>query len=248
MLEFDAVSKTHPGARAPALDRVSLRVPPGATCAILGSSGSGKSTLLRLANRLLDPDAGAIRVAGRAHNTIPLRELRQAIGYVFQRGALFPHLTVAGNVAAGPETAGWPARRVRARVRETLEAVALDPAAFAARYPRELSGGEYQRVAVARALATDPALLLMDEPFSALDGVTREKLQALVLDMKARLRKTILFVTHDLFEALLLGDTVAVLHAGRLEQTGPPAELRARPATPFVRNLFEAPLRLLNRT
>jgi osmoprotectant transport system ATP-binding protein len=247
MIRFEHVTKQYAHQPRPALDDVSFEVPPGSTCAILGSSGSGKTTLLRCVNRLCDDFAGGVRFDGRDVRSLPVGELRRGIGMVFQHGALFPHRTVADNIATVPRLLGWPRARIRERIGELLQLVGLDAAHFAGRYPRQLSGGERQRVGVARALAADPPVLLLDEPFGALDGLTRERMQDEVQRLKETLRKTMLLVTHDLFEALRLGDSIAVLHEGRLEQAGPPAELRERPATPFVRELFETPARLLGR-
>jgi osmoprotectant transport system ATP-binding protein len=247
MIEFEGVTKRYPGRAQPALDGVTFSIPAGKTGVILGSSGSGKTTLLRTVNRLCDDFEGTVRVDGRDVRSVPLKDLRRGIGFVFQHGALFPHFTVAHNISTVPRLLWWSNDRVNARVQELLEMVGLDPEKYAGSYPTQLSGGERQRVGVARALAADPPVLLMDEPFGALDGLTRERLQNEVLRLKETLHKTMLVVTHDLFEALLLGDVIAVLHEGRLEQVGTARELHERPASDFVRHLFEAPARLLDR-
>lgn len=245
MIEFSQVSKSFPGTGPPAVDRVSFRIEAGETVVLLGSSGCGKSTTLRLINRILDPDSGRVLVRGRATAETPLLQLRRSIGYVIQDVGLFPHWTIEQNVAAPLRISGVPPAERRARSRRMLETVELDPEEFARRYPDELSGGQRQRAGVARALVGDPDVLLMDEPFGALDGVTRESLQQETARLNRELGKTILLVTHDLFEALALGDRIGVMHEGRLEQIGTKAELLQRPATPFVRELFEKPARQL---
>ena len=198
----------------------------GETVVLLGRSGSGKTTLLKTINRLVAPDGGSIRFDGR-----PLAEwdpirLRRRMGYVIQDAGLFPHWRVAENVALAPRLEGWPPERTAQRVDEVLEAVGLPPAEFRGRYPRELSGGQRQRVGIARALAADPPVLLLDEPFAALDPITRVELQRLFLELRARVRKTALFVTHDVREALRMGTRVALLNRGVMEMIAPPAEFR----------------------
>ncbi len=245
MIELTRVSKSFPGMERPAVDGVSLSIQAGETLVLLGSSGSGKSTLLKLINRLLEPDAGEIRVNGEPVADQPVLKLRRSMGYVIQNVGLFPHWTVEGNVGGPLRMAGGSTVRRRERSRELLTMVGLEPTEFGDRYPDELSGGQQQRVGVARALANDPDILLMDEPFGALDGVTREKLQQEVLRLKRELGKTILLVTHDLFEALALGDRIGVMHEGRLEQVGTREEVLQKPATPFVRELFGKPAKQL---
>ena len=193
---------------------------------LLGESGCGKTTTLRLINRLLVPTAGEVLVEGRATTAWDEIELRRRTGYVIQEAGLFPHFTVARNVGLVPTLAGWADERVRARVNELLELVGLEPQRFAARFPRELSGGQRQRVGVARALAADPPLLLLDEPFGALDPLTRASLQREFVSLRARLAKTCVFVTHDVREALMLGTRIALMEAGRIRLLAAPAEFR----------------------
>lgn len=241
MIELRQVSKSFDDGRTQAVAELDLLVPTGETMVLLGSSGCGKTTTLKMINRLVLPSAGQILLAGRPVDTLDVVNLRRSIGYVFQGIGLFPHLTIAENVAVVLRLLGRPRRVRQERAAELLDLVGLSPATFHDRYPDELSGGQQQRVGVARALAADPAFLLMDEPFGALDAVTREGLQREVLRLKERLGKTIVFVTHDVFEALTLADQVAVMHEGRLEQVGTPKELLTRPATDFVRELFGKP-------
>ena len=245
MIRLKNVSKSYDGGRTYAVRDVSLEVPKGKTLVLLGSSGCGKTTTLKMINRLAEPGSGAIEVNGVDVAGQDLTALRRSIGYVSQRVGLFPHMTVEENVGIGLRLAGEPESRRRARVRELLETVELAPESFAGRYPEELSGGQEQRVGVARALATEAKYLLMDEPFSALDAVTRESLQLAIKRVRAKLGITIVFVTHDLFEALELGDRIGVMHEGRLVQIGTREDLLTRPATPFVENLFQKPARLL---
>jgi osmoprotectant transport system ATP-binding protein len=230
MIALESVSKRF-GDHA-ALQDVSLEVARGELCVLVGPSGSGKSTLLRLVNRLLSPDAGVIRIDGTDVATLRVEALRRRIGYVIQSVGLFPHWTVAQNVATVPRLLGWPRARVMARVDELLGLVGLPQ--HGARYPHQLSGGEQQRVGVARALAGDPDLLLMDEPFGALDPVTRESLQAELARIHAATHKTILLVTHDIDEAIRLGARIAILDRGRLAQHGTPREILTAPANEFV--------------
>lgn len=238
MIELLNVSKRFANATSLALENVTLRVEAGETMVLLGSSGSGKTTALKLVNRLIEPTAGSVRIDGSEVADSDVYELRRSIGYVFQGIGLFPNLTVRQNVSVVPRLAGWRADRIRDRTEELLDMVGLPASELGERYPDQLSGGQAQRVGVARALAADPDYLLMDEPFGALDAVTRTRLQSELLELKSRLGKTIVFVTHDLFEALRLGDRIAVLHEGRLEQVGAGATLRRAPRTPFVRELF----------
>ena len=229
------------------MKKVCLEIQPGEWLVLLGSSGSGKSTLLKMVNRLVEDFEGRIEVDGKdVMRTDPVL-LRRSIGYVFQGIGLFPHWTVEENVSATLTLIGLPAEKRRARAREMLELMELDADLYGARYPSSLSGGQRQRVGVARALAGDPSYLLMDEPFGSLDGVTRDALQNRMLDLKKKLGKTVIFVTHDLFEAMNLADRIAVIHEGKLEQVGTAAELCGAPATSFVRDLFQKPLEQLRR-
>jgi len=234
-VEFRHVTKRYSPSGPPAVDELSLTVPPGDVTVLVGPSGCGKTTTLKLVNRLVEPTAGQILVDGRDVATIDRVALRRGIGYVIQQVGLFPHLTIAQNVTVVPELLGWDAARRRERTDELLRLVGLDPARHGSRYPHELSGGERQRVGVARALAADPPLLLMDEPFGAVDPIVRERLQNEFLRLQAELGKTVLFVTHDIDEAIKLGDRVAVMDlGGRLAQHARPEELLARPASAFV--------------
>jgi osmoprotectant transport system ATP-binding protein len=233
-VEFDDVRKAFSAGR-PVLDGFSLTVGPAETVALLGPSGSGKTTALKLVNRLASCDSGAVRVFGKdVAREEPVR-LRRRIGYVIQEAGLFPHWTVEQNVATVPRLVGWDEDTRRTRAASALSMVGLPPAEFGARRPRELSGGQRQRVGVARAVAADPVLVLMDEPFGALDPIARRALQAEFLAWKKALGKPVLFVTHDLAEAFRLADRVAVLNRGRLAQVGTPAEIRKSPADAFVR-------------
>ena len=236
MIRFEGVTRRY-GDRA-AVDRVTLEVPEGSICVLLGESGSGKSTLMRMVNRLVEPSAGRVLVKGRDVATVEPEALRRGIGYVIQSVGLFPHWRVAENVATVPRLLGWEATRIAARVDALLDLVGLEPGRFRDRFPHELSGGQAQRVGLARALAADPPLLLMDEPFSALDPGTRRGLQTELRTIHAETGKTILFVTHDVEEALALADIVAVLEEGRLVARGRPAELLERGAGAPVRRLF----------
>jgi osmoprotectant transport system ATP-binding protein len=235
------VTKQFPGGVA-ALDRISLSVLEGEMLVLLGSSGSGKTTALKTINRLVRADRGQVTVLGRDVESWDPIVLRRSIGYVIQEAGLLPHLTVAENVGIVPRLLGWDPSRREARTRELLELVGLDPERFASALPRQLSGGERQRAGLARALAADPPLLLMDEPFGALDPLTRRRLQDEFKALQKRLGKTVVLVTHDVPEALRLGDRVAVMHAGRVMQEGSAAEIRERPQAGFVRDFLEAAL------
>jgi osmoprotectant transport system ATP-binding protein len=233
MIRFDAVTKKYPDGTV-AVDELSLTAPSGQITVLVGPSGCGKTTSLRMVNRMIEPTSGTITIDDRDVTSVPATELRRGIGYVIQHAGLFPHRTVADNVATVPLLTGMSRREARARAVELLERVGL-PAAFAKRYPAQLSGGQQQRVGVARALAADPPVMLMDEPFSAVDPVVRDQLQREFLRLQEELQKTILFVTHDIDEAIRLGDRIAVMAVGgRLAQLAAPAELLAMPADPFV--------------
>jgi len=237
-VEFVAAGFRLPGGRA-LLDALSLAVEEGETLAVIGRSGSGKTTALKLVNALLMPTMGEVRVAGRATTAWDAIRLRRRTGYVIQEVGLFPHLTVARNVGLVPELEGWPRERIGQRVEELLALVGLPAAEFAGRYPHQLSGGQRQRVGVARALAADPPLLLLDEPFGALDPITRAELQREFRALQARLRKTAIFVTHDMREAALVGDRIAVVAGGRLRAVATREALRES-RDPEVRALVDA--------
>jgi len=226
MIEFHSVSYRLNGGPG-LLHDLNLEVRPGETLVLLGRSGSGKTTTLKLINRLLEPTAGEVLVEGRSTAAWDPVQLRRRIGYVIQEVGLFPHFTIERNVGLVPALEGWPQERIRGRVEELLRLVDLDPARFAARRPHELSGGQRQRVGVARALAADPPILLMDEPFGALDPVTRAEMQREFAGLRDRLKKTIVFVTHDVREALLLATRIALLAGGRLVGTYTPREFLA---------------------
>jgi osmoprotectant transport system ATP-binding protein len=234
MIRLDRVSKTFPGSSTPAVAELSLEVSAGEVVCLVGPSGCGKTTTLKMINRLVEPTSGRVEVAGRDVTSVPAHELRRGIGYVIQQVGLFAHRTVAANIATVPELLGWEKARTTARTRELMDLVGLDDS-LGSRYPAELSGGQQQRVGVARALAADPPVLLMDEPFGAVDPIVRSRLQDELLRLQERVHKTIVFVTHDIDEAIKLGDRVVVLNVGGvLEQVATPAELLARPANDFV--------------
>ncbi len=231
-VEFRAVTKRY--ADQTAVDELSLTVPAGKICILVGPSGSGKTTSLKMVNRLIEPTSGAILIDGKDVLQEDPVLLRRRIGYVIQQVGLFPHQTIEENVGTVPRLLGWPAGRIRARSGELLELVGLEPARYAKRYPAQLSGGERQRAGVARALAAEPPVMLMDEPFGAVDPIVRDRLQTELLRIQRELGTTILFVTHDIDEAIRLGDRIALMKDGRLVQFDPPGELLARPANEFV--------------
>lgn len=238
MIRLEGVTKRFGGTQQSAVRDVTLSVRDGETVSLLGSSGSGKTTTLKMINRLVEPSEGRIEIGGTDVRSMDVLSLRRSIGYVFQDIGLFPHLTIEQNVEMVPRLLGVARSARRRRVHDLLVQVGLEPREYGSRRPRELSGGQQQRVGLARALAADPPYLLMDEPFGALDAVTRGQMQAELLSLKASLRKTIVFVTHDLFGALRIGDRVGVMNHGRLEQIGTREDLLRRPATEFVAELF----------
>ncbi len=225
------------------VDHLSLRVHEGELLVLLGGSGSGKTTTLKMVNRLIEPSAGRVTIDRQDTAAVDVHTLRRRIGYIFQRIGLFPHMTVAENVAVTLTLLGWDQTRIRHRVDELLEMVELAPALVRDRHPAELSGGQQQRIGVARALASSPRVMLLDEPFGALDPLTRDRLQQSFLRIRRQLNITAMFVTHDMVEALLMGDRIAVLHEGRLVQIGTPRELLQSPADEYVRRLMETPTR-----
>ena len=240
-MEMVDVRKRYPSG-ADALDGVSLSVDEGRVLVLLGTSGSGKTTALKTVNRLVDPDAGRVTVLGRDVRDWDVIALRRGIGYVIQEAGLLPHMTVSQNVALVPRLLGWTEDRQRARVQELLTLVGLEPDRFAPLPPAQLSGGQRQRVGLARALAADPPVLLMDEPFGALDPLTRRRVQDEFRELQGRLRKSVVLVTHDVPEALRLADEVAVMDRGRVVQRGSPREIREAPQAGFVRDFVAAAL------
>jgi len=247
MIELSDVCVRYRASASPAVDRLSLSVERGEFVALVGESGSGKTSSLKTINRLLTPDSGRVSVDGRDAATLDPVALRRSIGYVFQGVGLFPHMTVAANVALTPQLLGWPRAEIRERVEELLRLVGLDPAAHGARFPRSLSGGQRQRVGVARALAARPSVVLMDEPFGALDPLTRAELQDELARLHRELALTIVFVTHDIAEALLLADRIAVMQHGRIVACGTPAELTRDAQHPYAHALIHASRRQFER-
>ncbi len=233
MIEFDHVWKIFPGG-AEAVADLSLQIAEGETLVLLGTSGSGKTTSMKMINRLIEPSSGRILVEGTDVMQLDAIALRRKIGYAIQHIGLFPHMTVAENIAVVPRLLRWPVGRIDRRVDQLLALVGLEADEFRNRYPAQLSGGQQQRIGVARALAADPPIVLMDEPFGALDPITRDQLQNEFLELESEIRKTVVFVTHDVFEAVKMGDRIALLDAGRLQQLARPADLVEQPANAFV--------------
>jgi len=247
MIELRNVTKRYEAVAA--VDDVSLTIPDGELTIVLGPSGCGKTTLLRAINRMVEIDAGEVLIDGHSITTVAPEELRRHIGYAIQSVGLFPHMSVGRNIATVPRLLRWDGAQIEKRVAELLELVGLDPAVYADKRPSELSGGEAQRVGVARALAADPPVLLMDEPFGALDPINRERLQIEFADLHRRLGKTVVFVTHDIEEAVILGDRIVLMRDGRIVQVGAPEEMWLTPNAQFVRDFFgdEFGLRILSR-
>jgi osmoprotectant transport system ATP-binding protein len=240
-LEFRNVSKTYPGSASAAIQDLSFEVPAGDVCVLVGPSGCGKTTAMRLVNRMIEMTGGDILLDGQSVRTRRPADLRREIGYAIQQIGLFPHLTIADNIGTVPRLLGWRRERIRARVEELFELIGLDAEEMRGRYPAQLSGGQRQRVGVARALAADPPLLLMDEPFGAIDPINRERLQNELLRLQARIRKTIVFVTHDIDEAIKMGDRIAIMKVGGvLAQYATPVELLMAPADEFVEDFVGA--------
>jgi len=233
MIRLEGVTKVYPTGHK-AVDNLSLEVKEGETCVLVGPSGCGKTTTMKMINRLIEPTEGKIYIRGEDIERVNPIELRRGIGYVIQEIGLFPHMTVAENVGTVPSLLRWPEKKRRERVDELLELVGMDPDEFRDKYPRQLSGGQRQRVGVARALGADPPILLMDEPFGAIDPITRERLQNEFLKIQAKLKKTIIFVTHDINEAIKMGDRIAIMRDGRLQQYAAPEEILTNPADEFV--------------
>jgi osmoprotectant transport system ATP-binding protein len=240
-LEFRGATKRYANSDRPAVDQLSLEVPAGDICVLVGPSGCGKTTAMRMVNRMTEITEGDILLDGHSVKDRKPYELRREIGYVIQQVGLFPHLTIGENVATVPRLLGWDKERIRARVDELLELVALDPAEYRDRYPAQLSGGQRQRIGVARALAVDPPLMLMDEPFGAIDPINRTRLQNQFLRLQEQIGKTVVFVTHDIDEALKMGDQIAVMkEGGVLAQYATPQELLQSPADEFVASFVGA--------
>lgn len=235
LIELTNVSKIYPGTEEAAVENFSMTVQPGELVMLVGPSGCGKTTTMKMINRIIEPSSGSIKIDGQDILSLDQNELRRGIGYVIQQIGLFPHMTVAENIATVPRLLGWDKNKIEARVKEMLDVVQLDPSVFAERYPRQLSGGQQQRVGVARALSADPPVMLMDEPFGATDPITREKLQAEFQRLQASIGKSIVFVTHDFEEAIKLGDRIAVLSKrSKIEQLDTPANILANPANEYV--------------
>jgi len=238
---LDGVSKVYSGQKAPAVDNISLTVPAGEIVMFVGPSGCGKTTTLKMINRLIEPSSGTISIGGEDIRAKKVDELRRTIGYVIQGGSLFPHMSVSKNISIVPKLLGWDSSRIKERVDELLDLVGLDPAKYRGRYPRELSGGQQQRVGVARGLAADPPVILMDEPFGAVDPITRQRLQDELLSIQRELRKTIVCVTHDIDEAIKLGDRVLILQEGaHVAQYDTPEVVLSSPANEFAQDFVGA--------
>lgn len=246
-LELKGVGKSYDDGRSFAVDGVSFAVAPGKLTALVGESGSGKTTTLKTINRLVEPTHGQVLIDGRDVAEREVVELRRSIGYVFQGIGLFPHLSIARNVGIIPALLRWDEQRISRRVAELLELVRLDPGEYASRMPAELSGGQRQRVGFARALAVDPKLLLLDEPFGALDPITRDELRTEFLKLHEELCLTAVLVTHDMTEALLMGDEIVVMREGRVVGRGSPTALLREPGDPYVARLMESPTRHAGR-
>ncbi len=239
-IEFKNVCKRFPGAGYPAVDNICLKINEGEFVTILGSSGCGKTTLLKMINRLYEPDSGSIILFGEDISNVDVVKVRRRIGYVIQQIGLFSHYTVGENIATVPKLLKWERERIAARVDELLNMVGLQPAEFRDRYPAQLSGGQQQRVGLARALAVDPKIMLMDEPFGAVDSITREKLQDELVRLHQETGKTFLLVTHDIEEAFRLGDRVIIMNEGRIRQFDTPEAIIRRPAGLFVQSLVDS--------
>ncbi|MEO5951277.1 MAG: ABC transporter ATP-binding protein [Chloroflexia bacterium] len=234
---FENVSKRFPGATLPAIDNVYLEVEPGSFVVLFGPSGCGKTTLMRMVNRLHEHDSGRVLVEGQEARSFKVTDLRRRIGYVIQSTGLFPHMTVAENIATVPNLLGWDKAHIDKRIDELLELIGLSPKEYKRRYPAQLSGGQQQRVGLARAMAADPSILLMDEPFAAIDNITRRRLQDELLRIQSMVRKTILFVTHDIEEAIRLADKIVIMRQGKIVQYDTPLHILSNPADAFVADL-----------
>ena len=241
MIEFRGVSKTYPGTERPVVNDLSFEVPEGEVCVLVGPSGCGKTTSMRMVNRLIEPSQGEVLIDGEPNTAMSGTQLRRKIGYAIQQIGLFPHRTIADNVAIVPSLLEWDRDRIKERVDGLLDLVGLSPDDYRDRYPAELSGGQQQRVGVARAMAADPPIMLMDEPFGAVDPITRERLQDEFVKIQDDIKKTIVFVTHDIDEAIKMGDKIAILRQGGfLEQYDSPENILANPASEFVESFVGA--------
>jgi osmoprotectant transport system ATP-binding protein len=239
-IAFRDVVKRYPGRVRAAVDNLSFEVPPGEICVLIGPSGCGKTTALKMVNRLIGITDGDITIDGASVRNLELTQLRRGIGYVFQQIGLFPHMTVENNIGTVPRLLGWSKQRIRERAGELLELVGLDPRSDLRRYPGEFSGGQQQRIGVARAMAADPPIMLMDEPFGAVDPIARDRLQNDFLRLHRQIPKTVIFVTHDIDEAIRMGDRIAIMREGKLVQIGTADELLAAPADEFVASFVGA--------
>ncbi len=251
MIELEDLTKMYPGQPVPAVDHVNMRIPRGEIVVLVGPSGCGKTTTMKMVNRLIEPTSGRIVLDGEDVTKVNANQLRRRIGYVIQQIGLFPHQTIKQNIATVPKVLGWDKDRIDHRVDELLRTVGMDPEEFRDRYPKELSGGQRQRVGVARAMSVDPDVMLMDEPFGAIDPITRERLQNEFLRVQAEIRKTIIFVTHDIDEAIKMGDRIAILQEqSHIAQFAPPEEILTAPANDFVADFIGsgASLKRLNLT
>jgi len=240
MIRLKNLVKQFAGSPRAAIDDLDLDVDAGEVCVLIGPSGCGKTTTMRIINRLIEPTSGTIEVNGQDVTHVNPVDLRRGIGYVIQQVGLFPHMSIAANIATVPHLLGWEDNRIERRVDELLQLVGMEPEQFRDRYPRELSGGQRQRIGVARALAADPPVLLMDEPFGAIDPINRTRVQDEFLKIQRQLKKTVVFVTHDIDEAIKMGDRIALMRDGRLVQHASPAEMLARPANAFVEDFVGA--------
>jgi osmoprotectant transport system ATP-binding protein len=239
-LAFQEATKVYPGRSTPAVSTLTLEIPASEICVLIGPSGSGKTTAMQMVNRLIPMTSGDVTIDGRSISSLDQTELRRGIGYVFQQIGLFPHMTVEANIGTVPRLLGWPKERVRARARELLELVGLDPEEDLRRYPSQFSGGQQQRIGVARAMAADQPLMLMDEPFGAVDPIARDRLQDDFLRLHAEVPKTVVFVTHDIDEAIKMGNRIAILRDGELVQYDTPDHILAEPANEFVADFVGA--------
>jgi osmoprotectant transport system ATP-binding protein len=239
-LAFVEATKVYPGRKTPAVSGLTLEIAASEICVLIGPSGSGKTTAMQMVNRLIPMTSGDVTINGRSIGSLDQTELRRGIGYVFQQIGLFPHMTVEANIGTVPRLLGWPKERIRARARELLELVGLDPEEDLRRYPSQFSGGQQQRIGVARAMAADQPLMLMDEPFGAVDPIARDRLQDDFLRLHAEVPKTVVFVTHDIDEAIKMGNRIAILRDGELVQYDTPDRILAEPANEFVADFVGA--------